>query len=179
MKAHLDDCRVRGEPGQKGGHNSDAGRSEDQPVKGGQRNSLGGRGVRPAAVSGPQSDGDDRVDAHAEADGHGIDEVLNRVHQREGSHGLLADFGYKEAVHDVVQGVDQHGQHHGQGHRGQEGEDGPLLHKCLAHCSSPFRAEGFQPQKSRTAVQWDRCAAKKSRGVRDAETAGKIHTKFL
>ena len=54
-------------------------------------------------------EGDDGVDPDAEAHPHGGDEVLHRVDQGEGGHGVLTDLSHKEAVDDVVQGVDQHG----------------------------------------------------------------------
>ena len=54
--------------------------------------------------------------ADAEADGNRVDEVLHRVDEGQRSHGFLTDAGDKEAVHDVVQCIDQHRDDHGQGH---------------------------------------------------------------
>lgn len=59
-------------------------------------------------ILGAQIDGDDGADADAEADRHGVDEVLDRVDQREGCHRLLADFGYEKAVDDVIEGIHHH-----------------------------------------------------------------------
>ena len=61
-----------------------------------------------------QIEGHRRIDADAEADAHRADDILYGKHQGEGRHGILADLRHKIAVYDVVQGVDQHGQHHGQ-----------------------------------------------------------------
>ena len=48
LKAHLDDRRVRGKPGQKEGRDGDAGHGEEQSVKGGQRHGQGHRGQKGA-----------------------------------------------------------------------------------------------------------------------------------
>ena len=77
--------------------------------------------------------GDDRVHAHAKADGHGVDEILHRVDERERGHGVLTDLRDKEAVHDIIERVDQHGNDHGQRHGQQERQDLALLHKVFLH----------------------------------------------
>ena len=61
-----------------------------------------------------QIEGHRRIDAHAEPDAHRPDDVLNGKHQRQRRHGILADLRHEIAVDDVIQSVDQHGQHHGQ-----------------------------------------------------------------
>ena len=122
-----------GEPPQKGGQHPDAPGGEDHPVDHCEGHPLAGCPAGLFPLPRPQVEGDHRVDANAEAHPHGGDEVLHRVDQGQGGHGVLADLGHEEAVHDVVQGVDQHGQHHGQGHGQHQGEDGAFLHKTLVH----------------------------------------------
>ena len=55
-----------------------------------------------------------RIDAHTEPDAHRPDDVLNGKHQRQRRHGILADLRHEITVDDVIQSVDQHGQHHRQ-----------------------------------------------------------------
>ena len=97
------------------------------------RQPLRGRAVRPLQFICAQVIGDHGVYADAKADGDGVDEVLDGIHQRQRGHGVLADAGDEVAVHDVVKRVDQHGNHHGQRHGNQQREYGPFLHKTIVH----------------------------------------------
>ena len=42
------------------------------------------------------------VDSDSEANGNGVDHVLDRIDKGQGGHGLLADLCHEEAVHNVV-----------------------------------------------------------------------------
>ena len=64
----------------------------------------------------PKIKGDQSVDSHAETDGNGVDEILDRIDQRQSRHGVFTDSGDKVAVHDIVKGIDQHGDYHGKRH---------------------------------------------------------------
>ena len=94
---------------------------------------MGGGCIGLVMVACAPVEGDKGVDAHAEADGDSVHEVLDGEHEREGRHGLLIDLGHEKAVHDVVQRVHQHGDDVGQGHGHEEREDGLCLHKGIVH----------------------------------------------
>ena len=84
-----------------------------------------------------------RVDADAKADGDGGKQVLDGEDEGECRHGVLADLRHKQAVYDVIKGVDQHRDDVGQGHGDQQREDRPLFHKGVVHGEkAPFRVEG-------------------------------------
>ena len=76
---------------------------------------------------------DHRVDAHAEADGERVYQILHRIDQRQSRYRVLAYFCDKQAVDDVVQRVDQHGDHHRQRHREQQRQYRFFPHKALIH----------------------------------------------
>jgi len=46
--------------------------------------------------------GNSGVDSDSEANGNGVDHVLDRIDKGQGGHGLLADLCHEEAVHNVV-----------------------------------------------------------------------------
>ena len=102
-------------------------------MDGAEQQALGGSGVSLFLLLGAEEVGDDRVDSNGKADGDGVDKILHWKDQGQGGHSVLADFGHKIAVHNVVQGADQHGQHHGQRHGEYQGKNGPLLHKGMFH----------------------------------------------
>ena len=136
--AHRDQRLLRGEPAQKARHDGDARHGAQQAVQDREGHAVGGGDVRLFAVACTEVECDLRVDANAEADGDGVDEVLHREHQRQGRHGLLADAGDEEAVHDVVQRVHQHRDDVGQGHRDQQREHRSGFHKGIVHFLLPF-----------------------------------------
>ena len=131
--SHIHDHLVRGEHPQEGGHHRDAHHRQDDPVQNVPQNALGRGGVGLFGVLGPQVIGDHRVGADGKADGHGVDQILHRVDQGQGGHGVLADLGHIVAVHDVVQRRHHHGQHHRQRHGQHQRQDGPRFHKALLH----------------------------------------------
>ena len=53
-------------------------------------------------VLSPQIEGCSGVQPDAKADGYGIDQNLQRINQRKGSHGIFADFSNKVAVDNVI-----------------------------------------------------------------------------
>ena len=68
----------------------------------------------------PEGPGDEGVHAHPRAAGHGDHQGLQGEGQGHGVHGVLAQHGHEHAVHHVVEGLEQHGDHHGHRHPGQE-----------------------------------------------------------
>ena len=136
--AHRDDGTVGGEPGQEAGHDGGSCQRAEDAVEHREGHAVGGGGVRPVVVACAPVEGDEGVDAYAEADGNGVHEVLDGEHEGEGRHGLLVDLGHKEAVHDVVQRVHQHGDDVGQSHRHQKREHRLRLHKSIVHGGKSF-----------------------------------------
>ena len=105
-----------------------------------------------------------RVDADAKADGDGGKQVLDGEDEGERRHGVLADLRHKQAVYDIIKGVDQHRDDVGQGHGDQQREDRPLFHKGIVHGEkAPFRVEGDTAGRKK-ATQWllHHCVAKNS-----------------
>ena len=68
------------------------------------------------------------IDAHAHAGGAADEQVLDGEGQGKGGDGGLGDPGDIDAVHDVVQRLDEHGDHQGQRHVYKEPADGPSAH---------------------------------------------------
>ena len=116
--------------GQADGH-------EHQAAEDGQKQAVHGGGVGPALAALAQALGQQGVDAHAGSHGHGDHQILDREGQRDGVQRVLADLGHKVAVHHVVEGLHQHGDHHGDGHARQELADGHDAHFILlGRCGS-------------------------------------------
>ena len=68
------------------------------------------------------------VDTHAHAGGTADEQVLDGEGQTQGGDRGLGDPGDIDAVHDVVQRLNQHGDHQGQRHVHKELADGPGAH---------------------------------------------------
>ena len=68
--------------------------------------------VGPLEILLTQALGEKGVDAHAGAHGQGDHNVLNGEGHTDGGEGPLADLGHEYAVHHVIEGLNQHGQHH-------------------------------------------------------------------
>src|SRR5699024_9362147 len=97
-------------------HKSNTAYSHENPVDDCQHSAPGSRSVCGIFIFRPKIKGDQSVDSHAETDGNGVDEILDRIDQRQSSHGVFTDSGDKVAVHDIVKGIDQHGDYHGKRH---------------------------------------------------------------
>ena len=114
--AHGDDGLVAGEGAQEPRHDGGADDGNHDAVDQRKHHAVGGGHVGLFFVACAEMQRDQRGSADAEADGNRVDEVLHRVDEGQRRHGLLTDAGDKEAVHDVVQCIDQHRDDHGQGH---------------------------------------------------------------
>ncbi len=120
---------------------------------------MGGSHIRLFMLTRAKVQGNLRIDAHAKADGNGVDKILHRVDQRQRRHGILTDLGHEQAVHDVVQRVDQHRDDHGQRHADQQGKDRFFLHKRIIHSVPPRHSK--KPHNGST-FQPNHCVAKNS-----------------
>ena len=112
--AHIHDLCVRCKKPQKARHDGNAADCEQHAVQRVAHKALGRGGVRLLFFLRAKMVGDHGVGADGKADGHGIDQVLDRENERESRHGVLADSGDIVAVHDVIQRCDHHGQDHRQ-----------------------------------------------------------------
>ena len=158
--AHRHQPFVRGEAAQESGHDGNADHRTQDAVQQGQRHAVGRGDIRLFAVTRAEVERDLRVDADAKTNGDGIDEVLDRVDQRKGRHGVLANAGDEQAVHNVVQRVDQHRDDVGQGHGEQQREHRPGFHKGIVHflcflSEDIKRTRPATPKKAqKNATQW-------------------------
>ena len=83
----------------------------------------------------PQRARQQRVDADTEADSDGNDDVLQRERHGHRRERILADARDKDTVHDVVQRLHEHGDHHRDCHRQQE--------LIFGHCAHFVFTKGF------------------------------------
>lgn len=136
--AKVDDRRALCKEGEEHGHHRDADEGQHKAVQAVPKEALRGGGVRLFLVLRAEVIGDHGVCADGKADGDRVDEVLDRIDQGEGRHGVLADAGDVVAVHDVVERGHGHGEHHGERHGQHQRQDGPVLHEGLLQRSRPF-----------------------------------------
>ena len=123
-------------------HKSDTYYRHENTVDTGQDRAPGSCGVRRFIISGAKVKGDQSVDPYAETDGNGIDEILDRVDQRKRGHGVFTDFCHKVAVYNIIEGIYQHGDHHGKRHGHDQGKNRFFFHKGFVHFYLSLR---FQP----------------------------------
>lgn len=76
----------------------------------------------------PQRAAHQRVYADAEADRERDQQILHRERERDSRQRVLAYPGHKYAVHDIVQRLDQHRDHHRHRHGQQQLIDGHYAH---------------------------------------------------
>ena len=131
--AGCDQVFIAGEPAQKAGHDGNADKGDEDAVHQAQRHAVGGGGLGFFVVARAKVQRDHGIDADAKADGNGVGKVLDGEHQRQGRHGVFADAGHKQAVHDVVQAVHQHGDDVGQRHGHQQRQHRFFFHKGFVH----------------------------------------------
>ena len=78
-----------------------------------------------------------RIHTDTEPDTHRTGNILQRKHQRDRRHRLLADPRNKETIHNIVERIHQHRQSHRQRHRQHKRKHRPRLHKRLIHRTPP------------------------------------------
>ena len=115
-----DDLLPAGLQLEEGPGEEDADQGEHHEVAQGQEDAGVGGLVHHLLVLLPQGPGEQGVDAHGGAGAEGDHQVLQGEGQGHGVQGILAELGHEDAVHHVVEGLDQHGDHHGDGHAGQQ-----------------------------------------------------------
>lgn len=111
-RAQADHRRVAGKAAKEMRRDQDAKDRCQYAVDQRKRHTVRGGCIGPVLLTCAQMQSDLGVDAYAEADGDGIDKVLQRIDQRKRRHGILTDLRHKKAVYDIVERVDQHGDHH-------------------------------------------------------------------
>ena len=102
LQSHSDHGFILGIHLKEYGHNSDADHSHQDSMDHRQKKSVGCGGVCHFFVPCAKVIGNSGVDSDPEADGNGVDHVLDRIDKGQGGHGLLADLCHEEAVHNVV-----------------------------------------------------------------------------
>ena len=124
---------------------------EQHPVHQRPQHTLRGCLVRALLLSGTQIQSDHCADPHAKADGNGVDQILQGIHQGQRRHSVLADAGHKVAVYNIIKGVHQHGEHHGQRHRGNQRQHCLFAHKLFVHLFS-FLLAGIKKPRTPKSV---------------------------
>ena len=126
-------------PGEKA-----AQQGKSRPGAEGQKDAVDGGLVGCVKIFFSQALGQQGVDAHPGPHAHRDHQVLGGKGQAHGGEGIFADVGDEHAVHHVVEGLHQHGNHHGQGHGNEKpthGHDAHLVFRRLtglcAHAPSP------------------------------------------
>ena len=102
LQPHPDHGFILGVHLKEYGHNSDADHSHQDPVDHRQKKSVGCGSVCHFFVACAKVIGNSGVDSDPEANGNGVDHVLDRIDKGQGGHGLLADLCHEEAVHNIV-----------------------------------------------------------------------------
>ena len=128
---------VGGQPEKQGGSKQGKGQKQ-QPAQGIEQKSVAGHPVGLLPLPLPQALGEGGVEAHSNAGTEGHHHQLHRVGIAEGQEVQVAHLGHIDAVHQVIDGAHQHGDHDGGGH----GEHQPVhrhgpqdvsLVPCAAH----------------------------------------------
>ena len=102
---------IRRHPGVRR-HEKPAGRGKDKPQRRRQRRPHAREFIRLRFLSQAEPGGHGRIDAHAGPDRQSDHQKLQRVDDREGRQARLRVPAHKEAVHDIVKGLDELRQHH-------------------------------------------------------------------
>lgn len=104
---------------------------EEDTVNDGQCNAERGGAVCLFLFSGSEVDGNGRSNPNTYSDGDGDDGVLERIGKRNGSQGICPQPRYIDAVHNIIERLDEHGEHHRYRHGDQKGEYGFCLHETV------------------------------------------------
>lgn len=160
--------------------------TKEMVVDGAQYDAERGSAVGFAVAFRPKIEGDRRVDAHAEADAHGVCKILQGKDEGDGGHGALVPLRDEVTVHNVVERADEHGEDDGKRHLQHEGKDGLFFHEGLIHKLAPLGVSGVSGGRRPGAFSQEAFemifAAKKPRSGgavwRKDDRAGKIHNDF-
>ena len=118
LDSHLHQNGVVAEGLEEGADEEEAEDKKAEPAKHPKEKPVGGGGVGLLLALLPQAAADKAVEADPGAHTHRDYQHLHRegqAHRRQGVYRVV--LGDKDAVHNVVQRLHQHGEHGGQGHR--------------------------------------------------------------
>ena len=118
---------------EKGAGEENADQRENHEVAQGQEDAGVGSLVRHVLLLFTQRAGKQGIDAHGGAAAKGDHQVLKRKCEGHGIQGILTELGHENAVHNVVQRLHQHGDHHGNGHACQQPADRQNAHLVLLY----------------------------------------------
>ena len=96
-----------------------------------QQDAVAGGAVRGLLIPFAQAFAEQRVDTDTDTHGKADLQVLHRERQGKGRDGALRDPGHIDAVHHVIERLDQHGYHHRQCHIHQQFADRHDAHLIL------------------------------------------------
>ena len=126
--ALLDDLRIVGLCIEVGLHAGQANDKKYRKAAKGEEDAVFGGLVGAVLVLFAEALGQQRVDADTGADADRDHDVLQGKGQRNGGQGALADVGHEDGVHDVVQRLYQHRDHHRDAQFDEQGVDGHGAH---------------------------------------------------
>ena len=98
----------------------------------------------------PRRRADQRVDAHARTHADRNDQRLQREHQRHRGQRALRILRHEDTVHNVVQRIDQHGQHRGQRHGENQRSHARGAHFVFFH--DPFPLAKSKPHRNQSGA---------------------------
>ena len=113
-----------------------------------QQDAVAGGAVSGLLIPFAQAFAEQRVDTDTDTHGKADLQVLHRERQGKGRDGALRDPGHIDAVHHIIECLDQHGYHHRQRHIHQQFADGHdahliLFQSILFHWTSAHPAHDF------------------------------------
>ena len=117
--------------GGKRPHQQSAGGGKHQPADKGQDRAGPGSPVSQMVVALPVITGHQRVDTDAGAHRDGRDDQLDRIDDGERRQAVIGKLAHKVAVHDIVHGLDQLGEHHRRRDPHQDGPDALRVKKAV------------------------------------------------
>lgn len=113
LTAVVDDLRYVGEQRQKGAAEQHARDQKDQPAAQVEEVAVHCHGAGLGGAAFPQAAGEYGVYADAGPHADGNHQGLYRIGQGQRHKSVGAELGHEHAVHQIIQGLDQHGEHHG------------------------------------------------------------------
>lgn len=113
LTAVVDDLRYVGEQRQKGAAEQHARNQKDQPAAQVEEVAVHCHGAGLGGAAFPQAAGEYGVYADAGPHADGNHQGLYRIGQGQRHKSVGAELGHEHAVHQIIQGLDQHGEHHG------------------------------------------------------------------
>ena len=139
------DGGVGGEKGHEGPGEEQAEGEEKEPAQQIEKDAVEGHRPGFGPVSLAQALGEEGVKAHSGPHAHGHHEHLHRVGQGQGLEGRAAEPGDEHGIHQVVEGLDEHREHHGPGHPQQQRPHRHGAHFGVVHVPASLFRSAFRP----------------------------------